>query len=87
MSVDEKSENYKKFITGENRLLITTDMMARGISMITIGMVINFDVPTNPNGKSEIPVPFPMNYIYRTCRKGIFGEKCFALTLIAGETE
>ncbi|MCF8366979.1 MAG: DEAD/DEAH box helicase [Bacteroidales bacterium] len=59
-----KSQNYrinsiKAFDAGVNRLLVTTDVMARGLDLDLVTHVINFDTPT-----------FPENYIHRIGRSG-----------------
>jgi len=59
-----KTQNYrlraiKQFEDGENRILITTDVMARGLDLDGISHVINFDTPT-----------FPENYMHRIGRTG-----------------
>ncbi len=59
-----KSQNYrirslKKFSEGENRILIATDVMARGIDIEEISHVINIDTPS-----------FPENYMHRIGRTG-----------------
>lgn len=59
-----KSQNYrirsiKQFEEGENRILIATDIMARGLDIENISHVINFDVPS-----------FPENYMHRIGRTG-----------------
>ncbi len=59
-----KSQNYRirslqKFSDGEKRILISTDVMARGIDIDDITHVINFDTPS-----------FPENYMHRIARTG-----------------
>ncbi|MBM78791.1 MAG: DEAD/DEAH box helicase [Crocinitomicaceae bacterium] len=59
-----KSQNYRirsitQFEEGENRILIATDIMARGLDIENISHVINFDVPS-----------FPENYMHRIGRTG-----------------
>jgi ATP-dependent RNA helicase RhlE len=59
-----KSQNYrirsiKQFEEGENRILIATDIMARGLDIENITHVINFDTPN-----------FPENYMHRIGRTG-----------------
>ena len=59
-----KSQNYrlrsiKDFEEGTKRILITTDVMARGLDLDKISHVINFDVPI-----------FPENYMHRIGRTG-----------------
>ncbi|MDG2369864.1 MAG: DEAD/DEAH box helicase [Flavobacteriales bacterium] len=64
-----KSQNYrirtiKQFEDGLNRVLITTDVMSRGLDLDKISHVINFDTPT-----------FPENYMHRIGRTGRAKEK------------
>lgn len=37
----------KEFRTGSSRVLITTDLLARGIDVQQVSLVINYDLPTN----------------------------------------
>ncbi len=64
-----KSQNYRfrsirQFDEGENRILITTDVMARGLDLEKISHVINFDTPQ-----------FPENYMHRIGRTGRAEQK------------
>ena len=59
-----KTQNYRlrsinQFDEGDNRILVTTDVMARGLDLKEISHVINFDTPT-----------FPENYMHRIGRTG-----------------
>jgi len=59
-----KTQNYrirsiKQFDEGKNRILISTDVMSRGLDLDEISHVINFDTPT-----------FPENYMHRIGRTG-----------------
>ncbi len=59
-----KSQNYRirsitEFDAGDTRILITTDVMARGLDLDKITHVINFDAP-----------PYPENYMHRIGRTG-----------------
>ncbi len=59
-----KSQNYRirsiqQFDGGVNRILITTDVMARGLDLNKISHVINFDTPN-----------YPENYMHRIGRTG-----------------
>jgi superfamily II DNA/RNA helicase len=37
----------QEFRTGSSRVLITTDLLARGIDVQQVSLVINYDLPTN----------------------------------------
>ncbi len=59
-----KTQNYrmrsiKQFDSGQNRILVTTDVMARGLDLNEISHVINFDTPV-----------YPENYMHRIGRTG-----------------
>ena len=59
-----KTQNYrmrsiKQFDGGENRILIATDVMSRGLDLSEISHVVNFDTPK-----------FPENYMHRIGRTG-----------------
>ena len=64
-----KTQNYRLrsielFDSGERRILIATDVMARGLDLDKISHVINIDVPS-----------FPENYMHRIGRSGRAEEK------------
>ncbi len=59
-----KTQNYRlgsieQFREGENRLLVATDVMARGLDIDDVSHVINFDTPD-----------YPENYMHRIGRTG-----------------
>ena len=59
-----KTQNYRirsirQFDSGVNRILVTTDVMARGLDLDEISHVFNFDTPL-----------FPENYMHRIGRTG-----------------
>lgn len=70
-----KTQNYRlqaieAFEQNEKRILITTDVMARGIDLTEITHVINLDVPK-----------YPENYLHRIGRTGRAGNKGKSLLL------
>jgi translation initiation factor 4A len=67
----ERDTVMKNFRDGVFRVLITTDLLARGIDIQQISLVINFDVPTNRE-----------SYIHRIGRSGRFGRKGVAINFI-----
>jgi len=64
----------KEFRSGSSRVLITTDLLARGIDVHQVSLVINYDLPANKE-----------NYIHRIGRSGRFGRKGVAINLITRE--
>jgi len=70
-----KTQNYRlrsinQFDSGQNRILVTTDVMARGLDLMAISHVINFDTPI-----------FPENYMHRIGRTGRAKKEGTALLL------
>jgi ATP-dependent RNA helicase len=70
----ERDEIMKSFRNGTNRVLITTDLWARGIDVQQVSLVINYDLPNNRE-----------NYIHRIGRSGRFGRKGVAINFVKNE--
>jgi len=68
---EEREEIMSRFRANGFKLLITTDLLARGIDIQGVSLVINYDLPTNRE-----------NYIHRIGRTGRYGRKGIALNLI-----
>ena len=64
----------KEFREGTTRVLITTDLLARGIDVQQVSVVINFDLPMSKE-----------NYIHRIGRSGRFGRKGVAINLVTNQ--
>lgn len=73
----ERDNVFHKFRTGEAKVLITTNVLARGIDVQTVTMVINYDVPDLPNGGADYET-----YLHRIGRTGRFGRTGAALTFV-----
>jgi ATP-dependent RNA helicase len=74
MPQNERDEIMKAFRSGESRVLITTDIFARGIDIQQVSLVINYDLPNN----REL-------YIHRIGRSGRFGRKGVAINFVKNE--
>ena len=73
----ERDEIFQKFRRGEAKVLITTNVLSRGIDVQTVTMVINYDVPDDARGN-----PDPETYLHRIGRTGRFGRTGAALTFV-----
>ncbi len=76
-----KTQNYRirsirQFDEGKNRILVTTDVMARGLDLDNISHVINFDTPS-----------YPENYIHRIGRTGRAEKKGDSLLFFTPKEE
>ncbi|EOA90410.1 uncharacterized protein SETTUDRAFT_167277 [Exserohilum turcica Et28A] len=74
----ERDRVIDQFRSGEAKVLITTNVLARGIDVQSVTMVINYDVPTMANGIDADPE----TYLHRIGRTGRFGRVGVALTFI-----
>ncbi|KAD6452958.1 hypothetical protein E3N88_07663 [Mikania micrantha] len=66
----------REFRSGSSRVLITTDLLARGIDVQQVSLVINYDLPTQPE-----------NYLHRIGRSGRFGRKGVAINFLTVDDE
>ena len=64
------------FRTGSSRVLITTDLLSRGIDVQQVSLVINYDIPRNLE-----------SYIHRIGRSGRFGRKGVAINFVTKDEE
>ena len=71
-----------RFRNGEAKVLITTNVLARGIDVSTVTMVVNYDIPELPNGKAD-----PETYLHRIGRTGRFGRVGVAVTFISDRAQ
>jgi translation initiation factor 4A len=67
----ERDEIMTEFRTGKTRILITTDILSRGIDIQQVSLVINYDMPK-----------YPQTYIHRIGRSGRFGRKGSAINFV-----
>ena len=72
----QRNEAMKNFKNGTSRVLITTDLLARGIDVQSVSLVINYDIPNNRE-----------NYIHRIGRSGRFGRKGVSISFVKGDEE
>ena len=81
----ERDEMIAKFKSGEVSVIITTNMLARGIDVPEVQIVLNFDVPTM--GPRDSRIGDPEAYLHRIGRTGRFGTQGLAVTIYDREEE
>ncbi len=69
---NERTKVLEDFKSGQLRLLIATDVSARGIDIPNVDIVVNYDIPEQPE-----------NYVHRVGRTGRGTEKGVALSFCA----
>jgi len=74
MDMSNRQLIMREFRSGSSRVLITTDLLARGIDVQQVSLVINYDLPINRE-----------NYIHRIGRSGRFGRKGVAINFVSQE--
>merc|ERR1712146_476238 len=68
---NERNLIMREFRSGSSRVLISTDLLARGIDVQQVSLVINYDLPQSME-----------NYLHRIGRSGRFGRKGAAVNFV-----
>lgn len=71
LSLSQRKRSLAGFKSGKYRVLVATDIAARGIDVTNIELVINYDLPDNPD-----------DYIHRIGRTGRAGQSGQAISFI-----
>lgn len=71
MSTSDRHQSFMAFKEGTARLLISTDITARGIDVQQVGIVVNFDIPNDNE-----------SYLHRIGRSGRYGRKGVGINFI-----
>lgn len=74
MEVGERKKRMDDFRSGQVRVLISTDLLARGIDVQQVSLVVNYELPVQRE-----------NYVHRIGRSGRYGKKGVAINLIYGD--
>ena len=89
MDQHQRVKILKSFRSGEIKVLVTTDLLARGIDVLDVSLVINFDIPM----RNETVVGNYCNvldqdcetFLHRSGRTGRMGRKGVAVTFLEDE--
>lgn len=77
MEMSERVNVMREFRSGSSRILISTDLLGRGIDIQQVNLIINYDLPTET-----------AKYIHRIGRSGRFGRKGVAINFVtAGDAQ
>jgi len=76
----ERDLTMEAFRNGESNVLITTNVLARGVDVDNVCLVVNFDVPVDKNGEPDFET-----YLHRIGRTGRFGRKGTAINLVSDQ--
>jgi len=72
----ERAHVMKSFRSGDARILVSTDLLARGIDIQQVSIVLNYDIPYDKEC-----------YIHRIGRSGRFGRKGVAINFVTSREE
>lgn len=76
MAQSERTETLKQFKSGDIKLLVCSDVAARGLDIAEVSHVFNYDVPMNAE-----------DYIHRIGRTGRAGKKGVSYTIATKEDD
>ncbi|KAF8740101.1 hypothetical protein AX14_008729 [Amanita brunnescens Koide BX004] len=79
----ERDAIIDNFREGRDKVLITTNVVARGIDILQVNMVVNYDLPLmNERDKNLDDKPDIETYIHRIGRTGRFGRKGISINFV-----
>lgn len=84
LNVEDRIEKYKEFKEGRGRILVTTDLFARGVDMEKINIVINYDMPRPLLNDKHDEID---TYLHRVGRTARFGTKGLAISFVSTTDE
>ncbi|WP_246043096.1 DEAD/DEAH box helicase [Fodinibius saliphilus] len=70
----ERNEALRKFKNKTHPVMVATDVLSRGIDIDDVSLIVNFDVPNNPE-----------DYIHRIGRTGRYDKKGTAITFVSNK--
>ncbi|KAI5779097.1 P-loop containing nucleoside triphosphate hydrolase protein [Geopyxis carbonaria] len=73
----ERDKVIDDFREGRAKVLITTNVLARGIDVATVSLVVNYDIPLDQNQR-----PDPQTYLHRIGRTGRFGRVGVSISFV-----
>jgi len=79
LTVEDRIQVLDRFRDGLEKILITTNVLSRGIDVEQVTIVVNFDLPVDVNGKADCET-----YLHRIGRTGRFGKHGLAINLVDG---
>ncbi|KAI9344669.1 ATP-dependent RNA helicase dbp5 [Obelidium mucronatum] len=74
----QRDKVIDEFREGKSKVLITTNVLSRGIDILQVNLVINFDMPLHVDGVSVDPE----TYLHRIGRTGRFGRTGVSINFV-----
>ncbi|KAF9563032.1 RNA helicase required for poly(A+) mRNA export [Mortierella alpina] len=79
---NERDDIIADFRSMKSKVLITTNVLARGIDISTVNLVINYDLPRTRDPNNYRLVSDPITYLHRIGRTGRFGRRGVCVNFI-----
>ncbi|EAT35848.1 AAEL012015-PA [Aedes aegypti] len=80
LTVEQRLAVLDRFRAGLEKVLITTNVLSRGIDVEQVTIVVNFDLPMDQQGRADCET-----YLHRIGRTGRFGKNGIAINLVDSE--
>ncbi|XP_030320734.1 ATP-dependent RNA helicase DDX25 isoform X1 [Calypte anna] len=77
LSVSQRADIIQRFRDGKEKVLIATNVCARGIDVQQVTIVVNFQLPTTSRNKPDFET-----YLHRIGRTGRFGKDGIAFSMV-----
>ncbi|KAJ7305071.1 hypothetical protein JRQ81_010880 [Phrynocephalus forsythii] len=77
LTVEQRADVIQRFRDGKEKVLVTTNVCARGIDVKQVTIVVNFSLPTTVTGQADFET-----YLHRIGRTGRFGKKGLAFNMV-----
>lgn len=75
LSQGARNDVLRDFKNGEIQVLVATDLAARGLDIVRLPVVVNYELPRSPS-----------DYVHRIGRTGRAGEKGLAISFVTAES-
>lgn len=79
LTIEQRVAVLDRFRAGLERVLVTTNVCARGIDVEQVTVVVNYDLPLDAKGRPDFET-----YLHRIGRTGRFGKSGVAINLVEG---
>lgn len=77
LAIEQRAAIIKRYRDGKEKVLITTNVSARGIDVEMVTVVVNFDMPITMDGRPDCET-----YLHRIGRTGRFGKNGIAINMV-----
>ena len=82
LEADDRDKTMQDFHDGKSNVLITTNVLARGVDVDNVCLVVNYDVPVDKDKEPDFET-----YLHRIGRTGRFGRKGTAINLVSEDRD